>query len=59
VHRWGDDVVRWRLDPTDTGCGLTLEQTMRERDKAAMVGPAAMEHGWEPLRDSYIEVLGL
>jgi uncharacterized protein YndB with AHSA1/START domain len=83
VHRWGDDVVRWRLEPTDTGCRLTLEQTMRERDKAAMnaagwhlcldvlddvmngvdrprvVGPAAMEHGWEPLRDSYIEVLGL
>ena len=36
VHRWGDDVVRWRLSPTDTGCRLTLEQTMRERDHAAM-----------------------
>ena len=36
VHRWGDDVVRWRLSPTETGCRLTLEQTMRERDHAAM-----------------------
>ena len=36
VHRWGDDLVRWRLSPTDTGCRLTLEQTMRERDPAAM-----------------------
>src|SRR5262245_33968361 len=36
VHRWGDDLVRWRLSPTDTGCRLTLEQTMRERDHAAM-----------------------
>ena len=36
VHRWGDDVVRWRLAPTDTGCRLTLEQTMRERNQAAM-----------------------
>jgi len=32
----GDDVVRWRLSPTDTGCRLTLEQTMRERDHTAM-----------------------
>jgi hypothetical protein len=29
-------VVRWRLAPTDTGCRLTLEQTMRERNQAAM-----------------------
>ena len=36
VHRWGDDVVRWRLAPTATGCLLTLEQSMRERDPAAM-----------------------
>ena len=36
VHRWGDDLVRWRLSPTDTGCRLTLEQTMREQDHAAM-----------------------
>jgi len=36
VHRWGDDLVRWRLSPTETGCRLTLEQTMRERDHAAM-----------------------
>ena len=82
VHRWGDDVVRWRLAPTATGCRLTLEQTMRERDPAAMnaagwhvcldvlegtlagtassrvVGPDALDHGWESLRDGYVELLG-
>jgi uncharacterized protein YndB with AHSA1/START domain len=31
VHHWGDDVVRWRLSPTATGCLLTLEQSMRDR----------------------------
>jgi uncharacterized protein YndB with AHSA1/START domain len=36
VHRWGDDVVRWRLAPIDTGCRLTLEQSMRDRDHSAM-----------------------
>jgi uncharacterized protein YndB with AHSA1/START domain len=36
VHHWGEDVVRWRLAPTDTGCRLTLEQTMRDRDYTAM-----------------------
>jgi uncharacterized protein YndB with AHSA1/START domain len=82
VHRWGDDVVRWRLAPTATGCLLTLEQSMRERDPAAMnaagwhlcldvldgtlagaspsrvVGEAALDHGWESLRDTYAELLG-
>ena len=79
MHRWGDDVVRWRLTPTDTGCRLTLEQTMAERDHAAMnaagwqlcldvlddvlgggdrprvVGEAALDHGWEALRDGYAD----
>lgn len=83
VHRWGDDVVRWRLTATDTGCRLTLEQTMRDRDPAAMnaagwhlcldvldlvlsgaatsrvVGEAALDHGWEALRDRYAELLGI
>ena len=36
VHRWGDDVVRWRLTPTGSTCTLTLEQTMHQRDPAAM-----------------------
>ena len=36
VHRWGEDIVRWRLTPTKSGCILTLEQTMRQRDPAAM-----------------------
>ena len=82
VRRWGDDVVRWRLSPTATGCVLTLEQSMRDRDPAAMnaagwhlcldvldgtlagaeparvVGEAALDHGWESLRDDYAELLG-
>jgi len=36
VHRVGCDLVRWRRSPTETGCRLTLEQTMRERNHAAM-----------------------
>lgn len=36
VHRWGTDVVRWRLTPTATGCRLTLEHTMTDRGDAAM-----------------------
>jgi uncharacterized protein YndB with AHSA1/START domain len=36
VHRWGEDQVRWRLTPTTSGCQLTLEQRMRQRDPAAM-----------------------
>ena len=83
LHHWGDDMVRWRLAPTATGCLLTLEQSMRERDPAAMnaagwhlcldvldgslagaapsrvVGDVALDHGWESLRDSYAELLGV
>jgi uncharacterized protein YndB with AHSA1/START domain len=36
VHRWGEDVVRWLLEPTATGCRLTLEQRMAERDSGPM-----------------------
>jgi uncharacterized protein YndB with AHSA1/START domain len=36
VHRWGDDVLRWRLSPTVTGCRLTLEQSTSDRDRAAV-----------------------
>ena len=36
VHRWGPDVLRWRLTDTDPGCVLTLEQSMADRDPAAM-----------------------
>jgi uncharacterized protein YndB with AHSA1/START domain len=35
VHRWGGDVVRWHLSPTDTGCRLTLEHQMADRTHAA------------------------
>ncbi|MGH3678130.1 MAG: SRPBCC family protein [Mycobacterium sp.] len=52
-HRWGDDdVVRWRLEPTATGCRLTLEQSMRDRDKAAMNAA-----GWQICLDVLEETL--
>ncbi|HEX9175252.1 SRPBCC family protein [Mycobacterium sp.] len=35
VHRWGPDLLRWRLEPTETGCRLTLEHQMAERDHEA------------------------
>ena len=35
VHRWGPDVLRWRLTPTATGCRLTLEHQMSDRAHAA------------------------
>jgi uncharacterized protein YndB with AHSA1/START domain len=53
IHRWGRDVVRWRLEPTASGCTLTLEQTMAQRDPAAMNAA-----GWEVCLDVLDEVLG-
>jgi len=36
VHRWGPNVLRWKLTDTDDGCLLTLEQSMADPDPAAM-----------------------
>ena len=36
VHRWGEDLLRWRLAPVATGCRLTLEHSMAQRDPSAM-----------------------
>jgi len=52
VHRWGDDVVRWRLAPTATGCRLTLEQTMADREPGAMNAA-----GWHICLDVLDDVL--
>jgi uncharacterized protein YndB with AHSA1/START domain len=52
VHRWGTDVVRWRLVATESGCRLTLEQTMRERDHAAVNAA-----GWQICLDVLDDVL--
>jgi uncharacterized protein YndB with AHSA1/START domain len=53
VHRWGEsDVVRWRLETTPTGCRLTLEQSMADRDKAAMNAA-----GWHVCLDVLTDVL--
>jgi len=52
VHRWGEDLVRWHLAPTSSGCRLTLEQTMRQR------GPATMNAaGWDVCLTVLDEVL--
>jgi hypothetical protein len=53
MHRWGDDLVRWRLTPTVSGCRLTLEQTMRQRDPAAMNAA-----GWDVCLTVLDELLG-
>jgi len=53
IHRWGEDVVRWRLAPTTSGCLLTLEQTMQQRDPAAMNAA-----GWDVCLTVLDEVLG-
>lgn len=52
VHRWGDDVVRWLLEPTPTGCRLTLEQTMTDREPGAMNAA-----GWHICLDVLDDVL--
>jgi hypothetical protein len=46
-------VVRWRLSSTGSGCRLTLEQTMRQRDPAAMNAA-----GWDVCLTVLDEVLG-
>lgn len=36
IHRWGpDDTLRWRIEPTDNGCRLTLEHSMADRGNAS------------------------
>jgi uncharacterized protein YndB with AHSA1/START domain len=52
VHRWGQDVVRWVLEPTATGCRLTLEQTMADREPGPMNAA-----GWHICLDVLDDVL--
>ena len=52
VHRWGTDVLRWRLSPTATGCLLTLEHSMTNHEAAA--GNAA---GWHLCLDVLERIL--
>ena len=35
VHTWGDDELRWELEPRDYGCLLILTHTFDDRYKAA------------------------
>ncbi|TEA08678.1 hypothetical protein CCUG60884_01173 [Mycobacteroides salmoniphilum] len=36
IHRWGpDDTLRWRIEPTEDGCRLTLEHSMSDRGNAS------------------------
>jgi uncharacterized protein YndB with AHSA1/START domain len=41
VHRWGDQLLRWTLEPTPEGSRLTLAHTFDERD-----GGAVFAAGW-------------
>lgn len=36
VHRWGSDLVTWRLEEADGATRLTLETTVGDREMAAM-----------------------
>ena len=36
-YRWGDDLLRWDLEPNGAGTRLTLRHTLAERDMDAMV----------------------
>lgn len=38
AYTWGDDVLRWELEPVDTGTRLTLRHTLADRDFLAKVG---------------------
>jgi uncharacterized protein YndB with AHSA1/START domain len=76
-YTWGDDRLRWELEPSGAGTRLTLRHTLTKPGLEAMVaagwhlcfgvldhllagdpvgvvrGGAAMNHGWEQLRDGY------
>jgi uncharacterized protein YndB with AHSA1/START domain len=36
-YTWGDDVLRWELEPTEDGTRLTLRHTLAKPDMDAMV----------------------
>ncbi len=36
-YTWGDDLLRWELEPLGDGTRLTLRHTLTERDMVAMV----------------------
>lgn len=38
AHTWGEDELRWTLEPHEDGCLLTLEHTFEDRFKAARDG---------------------
>ncbi len=81
-YTWGDDLLRWELEPVGGGTRLTLRHTLAERGTGAMAaagwhlclgwldrllggepveavrGGAAMDHGWEDLRDAYAARFG-
>jgi uncharacterized protein YndB with AHSA1/START domain len=46
VHRWGDDRLRWRLEPTPEGSRLTLEHTFGPPAEAGPDEAAMYAAGW-------------
>ncbi|MFG1922967.1 SRPBCC domain-containing protein [Cryptosporangium sp. NPDC048952] len=42
VHRWGTDLMRWTVTPSDDGCVLELRQTFDDRSMAP-----AYAAGWQ------------
>jgi uncharacterized protein YndB with AHSA1/START domain len=52
VHRWGDDRVRWLLEPTPEGSRLTLMHTFAAREEASMYAA-----GWHICQAVLVAVL--
>jgi uncharacterized protein YndB with AHSA1/START domain len=51
-YTWGDDLLRWELEPSGDGTRLTLRHTPTKPDMDAM------DYGWASLRDAYAARLG-
>jgi uncharacterized protein YndB with AHSA1/START domain len=47
AYRWGTDLLRWELQPTDDGCLLIFTDTLTERGEAARDGA-----GWHVCLDA-------
>ena len=52
AHTWGEDLLRWEIEPRDDGCVLVLTQTFDDRFKAAR--DAA---GWDLCLDALTSAL--
>jgi uncharacterized protein YndB with AHSA1/START domain len=52
-YTWGDDLLRWELEPVGGGTRLTLRHTLADRDAGAMVAA-----GWHLCLTQFDRLLG-